>query len=64
MDTDPGKALIARKLLEVAHELGLSAVAEGIERPEEWDWVRRHGADFVQGYLFARPNRSPPLRTA
>ncbi len=62
VDTDTGKALIARKLLEVAQELGLSAVAEGIERPEEWDWVRRHGADFVQGYLFARPDRSPPLR--
>lgn len=64
VDTDAGKALIARKLLEVAQELGLSAVAEGIERPEEWDWVRQHGADFVQGYLFARPDRPPPLRAA
>lgn len=63
VDTDAGKALIARKLLEVAQELGLSAVAEGIERPEEWEWVQRHGADFVQGYLFARPDRPPPLRT-
>ena len=62
VDTDAGKALIARKLLEVARELGLSAVAEGIERPEEWDWVRQHGAYFVQGYLFVRPDRSPPLR--
>ena len=62
VDTDETKALIARKLLEVAQELGLSAVAEGIERPEEWDWVQRHGAEFVQGYLFARPGSPPPLR--
>lgn len=62
VDVDADKALIARKLLEVAQELKMSAVAEGVERLEEWEWVRNHGADFVQGYLFARPDRLPPLR--
>lgn len=60
VDRQPDKALVARKLLETAQGLGLQTVAEGIERREEWEWVRAHGADFVQGYLFARPATPPP----
>lgn len=61
VDCEPGKALVARKLLETAQGLGLQTIAEGIERREEWEWAREHGADFVQGYLFARPAVPPPL---
>ena len=56
---DPYKALIARKILETARELGLQTVAEGIETPEELAWVQAHGADFVQGYLLGRPASAP-----
>ncbi len=59
VDTDPAKALAARKLLETAQGLNLKTIAEGIERPEEWEWVREAGADFVQGYFFARPAAPP-----
>ena len=61
VDREPDKALVARKLLETAQGLGLQTVAEGIERREEWEWARANGADFVQGYLFARPAAPPPL---
>ena len=57
---DAAKALVARKLLEVAAELGLKTVAEGVETQDEWDWVRGHGADFAQGYYFAKPALVPP----
>ncbi len=60
VDREPHKAVLARKLLEACQELGLKTVAEGIETAGEWDWVRRHGADFVQGYYFARPAAVPP----
>lgn len=56
---DPYKALIAEKILEVTQQLNILAIAEGIESPEELHWVRTHGADFVQGYLIAKPT-SPP----
>ncbi len=57
---DAGKALVARKLIETARELELKTIAEGIETAEELEWVKQHGADFVQGYYFARPAVPPP----
>ena len=61
VDREKDKAFVARKLIETAQGLGLQTVAEGIERREEWEWARENGADFVQGYLFARPAVPPPL---
>jgi EAL domain-containing protein (putative c-di-GMP-specific phosphodiesterase class I) len=52
---DGYKALIAQKILEIARSLGVHTVAEGVETAEELAWVQDHGADYVQGYLIARP---------
>lgn len=52
---DPYKALITRKILEIATELGIASIAEGVETPEELDWVRENGATYAQGYGIARP---------
>ena len=60
VDSHPVKATIALKLLEAARELGIATIAEGVETLAEWAWVRDHGADYVQGYLFARPGSPPP----
>lgn len=61
VDSDTYKAHIAAKLLEMAQQLGIRTVAEGVETEAEWHWVREHGADYVQGYLFARPASPPPV---
>jgi EAL domain-containing protein (putative c-di-GMP-specific phosphodiesterase class I) len=63
VDRDRFKAGIVRGLLEMARDLGIASVAEGVETEPEWDWVRRHGADYVQGYFFARPASPPPRLT-
>ena len=55
------KSSIASKLLEAARELAITTVAEGVETPEEWAWLRDHGADYAQGFLFAPPAATPPL---
>ena len=60
VDEDPARALVARKLLETARALGLKTIAEGVESPGEYAWLRENGADFVQGFLFARPAAPPP----
>ena len=61
VNQDPYKAQIASKLLELAQSLGLKTIAEGIENEGEWEWARAHGADYVQGFLFARPAFPPPV---
>ena len=52
---DRVKDVIAGKLLEIGRGLGIGTVVEGVETPEELQWARAHGADFVQGFLIARP---------
>jgi diguanylate cyclase (GGDEF)-like protein len=42
-------------IIAMAHSLGLSTVAEGIETEEQRDTLTGMGCDFGQGYLFARP---------
>ncbi|HYV97444.1 MAG TPA: EAL domain-containing protein [Gemmatimonadaceae bacterium] len=53
--TDGYKALIAQKIIEIARSLNVKTIAEGIETPEELDWVQTHGADYAQGYLISKP---------
>lgn len=55
VDQDPYKARVASKILELARDLGVTSVVEGIETPAEWQWALDHGAELGQGYLFARP---------
>ena len=60
VDKDAYKANIAANLLDLAHKLEIKSIAEGIERAAEWAWVKQHGADYMQGYLFAKPDITPP----
>jgi EAL domain-containing protein (putative c-di-GMP-specific phosphodiesterase class I) len=41
--------------LEMARELNLKAVAEGVETQEEWELVNELGCDMAQGYFIAQP---------
>jgi EAL domain-containing protein (putative c-di-GMP-specific phosphodiesterase class I) len=56
VDRDPYKALIARKTIEIATELGIATIAEGVESPGELEWAQAHGAAYVQGYATGRPS--------
>ena len=61
VDQDLYKSRVASKLIELAHDLNVATVVEGIESRGEWEWAKEHGAEFAQGYLFARPNAVPPV---
>jgi diguanylate cyclase (GGDEF)-like protein/PAS domain S-box-containing protein len=52
---DPSDSAIVTAIITLAHALGLSAVAEGVESPLQLAELRRLGCDRAQGYFMARP---------
>ena len=46
---------LVRAMIELAHNLGLEVVAEGVEQFEQLERLRGFGCDQVQGYLVSRP---------
>lgn len=46
---------IVKAVVQLAHALGLSVVAEGVETAAQWDVLTGLGCDELQGYLFAKP---------
>ena len=53
-------APLVAAMIALAHRLGLQVTAEGVEIPEQLAFLRRHGCDLLQGYLFSPP--VPPGR--
>lgn len=63
IDADPKRRKIVAKLTELAHDLGILVVAEGVETVAERDVVVDLGCDLLQGYLLARPGKAFPAVT-
>lgn len=52
----PGKsAFIAETIVTLGNKLGLSTIAEGVEKREQASYMLKLGCDEAQGYLFAKP---------
>jgi EAL domain-containing protein (putative c-di-GMP-specific phosphodiesterase class I) len=47
--------IMVRKTIEIGHELGMRVIGEGVETPEQLDFLRANHCDAVQGYFFTRP---------
>jgi diguanylate cyclase (GGDEF)-like protein len=52
---DPNADAICAAILGMAHALGRTVVAEGVETESQCDFLRKRGCGQIQGYLFARP---------
>jgi diguanylate cyclase (GGDEF)-like protein len=57
--TGPGASApaptLVKTILSLAHNLGMKVVAEGVETPEQLEFLRAAACDRGQGYLLARP---------
>jgi diguanylate cyclase (GGDEF)-like protein len=56
---DSGNAAIVGSVISMARGLGLTVTAEGVETPAQMNFLKMHGCDQFQGYLFSRPLPMP-----
>jgi EAL domain-containing protein (putative c-di-GMP-specific phosphodiesterase class I) len=55
MDRVRDSRVVAKTIIDMAHNLGLSAVAEGVETEPVMSLLGEFGCDVAQGYLFSKP---------
>jgi len=54
-------AAIVAAVILMGHALGLDVIAEGVEHPEQMEFLREHACDVCQGYLFGRPTTADEI---
>jgi diguanylate cyclase (GGDEF)-like protein len=54
-ETNKKTRVILGTIVNMAKELGIHTVAEGVETQEQYDFLRRIGCEKLQGYLFGKP---------
>jgi len=53
--TDPNDAAIVQTIIAMTEALGLNVIAEGVETPEQQEFLELRGCHAFQGYLFSKP---------
>ncbi|WOV86806.1 EAL domain-containing protein [Sporosarcina oncorhynchi] len=59
VSTDPEKWQVAKTVMDMAHQVGALALAEGVEQVQDVECLMEMGYDLYQGYLFAKPSDTP-----
>ncbi|WP_169577829.1 sensor domain-containing protein [Saccharibacillus kuerlensis] len=55
IETDLGDRDIVKAIIDMAHNLKITVIAEGVENKEQLAFLEANGCDEIQGYLFGRP---------
>lgn len=55
MDQDKNDAVIVHSTIDLAHNMGLKVVAEGVETEQSWHTLQALGCDLGQGYYMCKP---------
>ena len=63
LDADVKDQIMVRSTIALAHDLGLSVVAEGVENMAVYKWLQQQGCDIGQGYSICRPLPADQLET-
>jgi diguanylate cyclase (GGDEF)-like protein/PAS domain S-box-containing protein len=62
LGSDSGDSAIVGSCIDLAHAVGIVAVAEGVETSGQVQTLKAMGCDLAQGYHFARPLPAPALK--
>jgi len=52
---DNEDAAIAKAVIALGHSLGMTIIAEGVEKQSQWDFLKKEGCDLMQGFLLGKP---------
>ena len=55
LEGDPRGVAMVQSILALAHSLGMTAIAEGVETAAQWQALKRLGCAYGQGYYMAKP---------
>ena len=55
LDSGPQDNSIVAAIIHMAHGMGFKTIAEGVETQAQLAYLRAHGCDEIQGYLYSRP---------
>ncbi|PXW28427.1 EAL domain-containing protein [Paraburkholderia caballeronis] len=55
IDPQHGEAIVLDAIISLAHRLKAQVVAEGVDQPIQFGYLRARGVSFMQGYLYAKP---------
>jgi len=58
---DEEDSVITKTVIAMAKSLGLEVIAEGVETPEQRDFLVFHGCNLIQGYLYSRPKAADEI---
>jgi diguanylate cyclase (GGDEF)-like protein/PAS domain S-box-containing protein len=58
LETDTDNLALSEAIVVMAHKLGLTVIAEGVETDDQSRLLRDMGCDYAQGYLYSRPVNS------
>ncbi|MDB5927979.1 MAG: response regulator receiver (CheY-like) modulated diguanylate phosphodiesterase domain, partial [Betaproteobacteria bacterium] len=53
--TNEAARLVLKSSLQLARDLNINAVAEGVETKQHWDLLQELGCNLAQGYYIAKP---------
>ena len=59
---DAATRAVVRSMLELARNMNITVVAEGVEEPKQHDALAVMGCDYGQGYFYARPMADAELQ--
>ena len=54
---------ITQAIIALSHSLGLRCIAEGVETPAQWNFLKTHGCEEAQGFLISHPLTDADLRS-
>ena len=52
---DEADSNLIRGIINMARELGIVVIAEGVEMKEQYDFLIENGCDLAQGFYFSKP---------